>query len=331
MCAQLLCLHDHEDKLMDNLTGVKDFFLLGFQSSHNSAIFLFCLLLVVFCATLCGNFLIITLVSTSKNLQTPMYFFISHLSISDLLLSIDILPNMLHIILKNGGPITLTHCMIQLYFFSVSEVFDCLLLAVMSYDRYVAIWNPLRYTSIMTRDRCEILSSICWAMGCSVALMYAVTISMLTFCGPNIFDHFYCDFVPLLENSCSSTYSIELEIFVMCFFVLFMPLAVIIVSYAKIIVTILRFQSNVSRQKAFSTCSAHLTVVSIFYCTLLSVYFFPKVDQTVNVSKILSLLYTVFTPLVNPIIYSLRNKDIKKSLSKIINKIVIYNKNKLKC
>ncbi|XP_077116856.1 olfactory receptor 10A7-like [Ranitomeya variabilis] len=314
---------------VNNLTTETHFFLLGFQSNYHSTIFLFCLLLVAFCGTLCGNLLIITVVSTSKILHTPMYFFISHLSISDLLLSIDIVPSMLHILLKNGQLISLTRCMTQLYFFCVSEGCDCLLLTVMSYDRYVAICNPLRYTTIMTRDRCVILSTICWAMGFSVALMYSVTISMLSFCGPNIIDHFFCDYVPLFENSCSSTYALELEIFVMCFIVLFMPLAVIIVSYAKIIVTILRFQSNVSRQKAFSTCSAHLIVVSIFFSTLLSVYLFPKGEQTVNISKILSLLYTVFTPLVNPIIYSLRNKDIKKSLKEIINKCVMYNSNKI--
>ncbi|XP_073510978.1 olfactory receptor 2M5-like [Phyllobates terribilis] len=254
-----------------------------------------------------------------------MYFFISQLSISDILLPTDIVPNMFYILLNNGGFITVNGCMTQFYFFCASEAFECFLLTVMSYDRYVAICNPLRYTSVMRSDRCVILAAICWILAFSITLMYCITISMLTFCGPNIIDHFFCDLVPLLENSCSSTYIVEFEVFIMCFPSLFIPLTVIIISYIRIIVTILRFQSNISRQKAFSTCSSHLIVVSIFYFTLLSVYLFPKGEKTLNFSKLLSLLYTVFTPLINPIIYSLRNKDIKKSLHEIINKCAKFS------
>ncbi|XP_073402897.1 olfactory receptor 5B21-like [Dendrobates tinctorius] len=254
-----------------------------------------------------------------------MYFFISQLSISDILLPTDIVPNMFHILLNNGGSITVNGCIIQFYFFCSAEAFECFLLTVMSYDRYVAICNPLRYTSTMTSDRCVVLAAMCWVLGFSIALMYCITISMLTFCGPNIIDHFFCDLAPLLERACSSTYAIELEVFIMCFPLLFIPLTVIIVSYINIIVTIVHFQSNISRQKAFSTCSSHLTVVSIFYFTLLSVYMFPKGEETLNFSKLLSLLYTVFTPLINPIIYSLRNKDIKKSLQELINKCGLFS------
>ncbi|XP_077118549.1 olfactory receptor 11L1-like [Ranitomeya variabilis] len=304
-----------------NLTSDTDFLLLGFQLSQQLNNFLFCLLLVIYCGTICGNLLIITLVSTSKNLHTPMYFFISHLSISDILLPTDIVPNLLNILLNNEGHITFICCIIQFYFFATSEAFECFLLTVMSYDRYVAICNPLRYTSIMTSDRCVILAAMCWVLGFSIALMYCVTISLLTFCGPNIIDHFFCDLVPLVELACSSTYTIELEIFIMCFILLFIPIAIVIISYITIILTILRFQSRISRQKAFSTCSSHLIVVSIYYMTLLSVYLFPKGGQTLNLNKFLALLYTVFTPMVNPIIYSLRNKDIKRSLQKMINNI----------
>ncbi|XP_077118544.1 olfactory receptor 1500-like [Ranitomeya variabilis] len=303
---------------MNNLTV--DFFLLGFQNDQHLTYFFFCFLLVIYCGTICGNLLIITLVSTSKNLHTPMYFFISQLSISDIILTTDIVPNTFQILLNNGGSITVNGCITQFYFFSASGVFECFLLTVMSYDRYVAICNPLRYTSTMTSDRCAIMAAMCWMLSFSVALMDCITISMLTFCGPNIIDHFFCDLGPLLEGACSSTYAIELEVFVMCFPVLFIPLTVIIITYINIIVTIVRFQSNISRHKAFSTCSAHLTVVSIFYFTILSVYLFPKGEETLNFSKLLSLLYTVFTPLINPIIYSLRNKDIKISLQKMIKK-----------
>ncbi|XP_069618692.1 olfactory receptor 2D2-like [Ranitomeya imitator] len=314
-----------------NLTVNSEFFLLGFQNGQRSTIFLLCILLVVYCGTMCGNLLIITLVSTSKNLHTPMYFFISQLSISDILLTTDIVPNMFHILLNNGASITVIGCITQFYFFCAAEAFECFLLTVMSYDRYVAICNPLHYTSTMTSDRCVMLAAICWVLGFSITLMDCITISMLTFCGPNIIDHFFCDLAPLLERACSSTYAIELEVFIMCFPILFIPLTVIIISYINIVVTIVRFQSNISRQKAFSTCSSHLIVVSIFYFTLLSVYLFPKGEETLNFSKLLSLLYTVFTPLINPIIYSLRNKDIKKSLREMINKSRMFSNDIIFC
>ncbi|XP_075200164.1 olfactory receptor 2D2-like [Anomaloglossus baeobatrachus] len=308
-----------------NRTVESTFYLLGIQSSHHLTMLLFCLLLVIYCVTICGNLLIITLVSTSKNLHTPMYFFISQLSISDILLPTDIVPNLLHILLNNGATITFIYCITQFYFFSASEVFECYLLTVMSYDRYVAICNPLRYTSIMTSAHCIIMAAMCWVLGFSVALSDCIAISVLKFCGPNVIDHFFCDLVPLVELACSSTYTIELQVYIICFLALFVPLTIIIVSYVNIIVTILRFQSNISRQKAFSTCSSHLIVVTIFYITLLSVYLFPKGGQNLNLSKFLALLYTVCTPLINPIIYSLRNKDIKKSLQEIINKCVTKN------
>ncbi|XP_073510980.1 olfactory receptor 1496-like [Phyllobates terribilis] len=311
----------------NNLSVNSEFFLLGFKNRQSSSIFLFCLLLVIYCGTICGNLLIITLVSTSKNLHTPMYFFLSQLSISDILLPTDIVPNMFYILLNNGGFITVNGCIIQFYFFCASEGFECFLLTVMSYDRYVAICNPLRYTSVMTSDRCVILAIICWLLAFSITLMYCIAISVLTFCGTNIIDHFFCDLVPLLENACSSTYTVEFEVFIMCFPGLFIPLTIIIISYINIIVTILRLQSIISRQKAFSTCSSHLIVVSIFYFTLLSVYLFPKGEETLNFSKLLSLLYTVVTPLINPIIYSLRNKDIKKSLQEMINKCAKLSNN----
>ncbi|XP_073402996.1 olfactory receptor 10A7-like [Dendrobates tinctorius] len=307
----------------NNVTVDTDFYLLGFELSHQLNIFLFCLLLVVYCLTICGNLLIITLVSTSKRLHTPMYLFLTQLSISDILLPTDIIPNTLHILLSNGASITFICCLNQFYFFASSEVFECFLLTVMSYDRYVAICNPLHYNSIMTNAHCVRMAAMCWVLGFSITLMYTVTISVLTFCGPNIIDHFFCDLVPLIELACSSTFAIELEAYVTCIIVLLIPIIIVIISYINIIVTILRFQSKGSRQKAFSTCSSHLIVVSIYYITLLSVYLYPKGGKSLKVDKLHSLLYTVFTPLMNPIIYSLRNSDIKKSLKQFINKCVI--------
>ncbi|XP_072006464.1 olfactory receptor 5AP2-like [Engystomops pustulosus] len=304
----------------NNLTVVKEFFLLGFQIGQDLRYFLFSLFFVIYCGTLCGNLLIITLVSTSRILHTPMYFFISQLSISDIMLITNIVPNILHILLNNGGTITLIGCITQFYFLCGPEVFDCFILAVMSYDRYVAICNPLRYTSIMTSRHCVLLSSACWLFGFSFILIFIIKIAKLIFCGPNIIDHLYCDVVPLLELACSDTFIIRLEIYLLGIPNIFIPTTIIILSYTHIVLVILKIPSSTGRQKAFSTCSSHLIVVSIFYWTLFSVYLVPTNGLTLTMNKVLSLLYTVFTPLINPIIYSLRNKDIKKAVQETLHK-----------
>ncbi|XP_044124947.1 olfactory receptor 10A7-like [Bufo gargarizans] len=298
----------------NNNTAVTEFVFLGFQVSQSLRNLLFILFLVVYCGTICGNFLIITLVSTSKNLHTPMYFFISQLSISDMMLSTAIVPNMFHILLNNGGIITFIGCMTQFFFFCVSEGFECLLLAVMSYDRYVAICNPLHYSSIMTSEYCAKLTIICWVFGFSIMLIYTITTASLNYCGPNVIDHVFCDLVPLLELACSNTFIIDLEVYLLSFPIVFIPTTIIVMSYTYIILAVLRISSSTGRQKAFSTCSSHLIVVSIYYWTIFSVYVVPTKGKTITMSKILSLLYTVFTPLVNPIIYSLRNKDILQAI-----------------
>ncbi|XP_073510986.1 olfactory receptor 2A12-like [Phyllobates terribilis] len=304
----------------NNLTMITEFFLLGFQVSQGSRIFLFNFLLVIYCGTICGNFLIITLVSTSKNLHTPMYFFISQLSISDILVIIDIVPKILHILLNNGSTITFVVCITQFYFLGASETVECFLLGMMSYDRYVAICNPLRYSTIMTSRYCTIWTVIIWVFGFSTVLIYIITTAKLKFCAINIIDHVFCDILPLLELACSDTYMVHLEIYLIGFPIVLGPTTVIVVTYTYIALEILRIPSSTGRQKAFSTCSSHLTVVSIFYWTMISVYIFPSKGRTLTTSKILSLLYTVFTPLINPIIYCLRNKDIIKAVQGVVYK-----------
>ncbi|XP_075128433.1 olfactory receptor 11H6-like [Leptodactylus fuscus] len=236
----------------------------------------------------------------------------------------DIVPNLLYILLSNGAAITFIGCMTQLYFFCGSEGFECLLLAVMSYDRYVAICNPLRYSTIMTSGHCVILSITCWLFGFLIILIYIIKTAKLIFCGPNVIDHLFCDLVPLLELACSDTFIIHVEIYLIGFVAVFIPALIIILSYTSIVRAVLRIPSSTGRQKAFSTCSSHLIVVSIFYWTIFSVYVVPPTDITLSVSKILSLLYTVFTPFINPIIYSLRNKDIRKAVQETFSKRVIW-------
>ncbi|XP_069618759.1 olfactory receptor 10A7-like [Ranitomeya imitator] len=304
----------------NNLTEVNTFFLSFFQGSQKLRVFVFFWLLVVYSVTICGNLLIITLVSTSRNLQTPMYFFISQLSISDILLPTDIVPNMLHILLNNGATISFANCMAQLYFFCIAESCECLLLTVMSYDRYVAICKPLHYISIMTGTLCTKLAVIFWLLSFFVSFIYTKIILGLKFCGSNTIDHFFCDLVPLQDIACSDTFPLKLELYLLSIPFVGIPNLIIIISYVNIVRAILQIPSNINRQKAFSTCSSHLTVVSVFYMSLSSVYILPKSGQTSDVNKILSLLYTVFTPLINPIIYSFRNRDIKKAVQEIIQK-----------
>ncbi|XP_069818562.1 olfactory receptor 1500-like [Dendropsophus ebraccatus] len=318
----LPCLHLVDKYRQNNQTEVTEFLLLGFQVSHGFRLSLFCLFLVVYCLIICGNLLIIILVSTSKILHTPMYFFISQLSITDIMLTTDIVPNLVHILLNNGAAITFIGCITQLYFFGTAETSESLLLAVMSYDRYVAICNPLRYSSIMTSGHCEILAAICWFTGFSITLIYTVTIAKLNFCGPNIIDHLFCDIVALLDHSCSDTFIVQLETYFTAIPILMIPTTIIVVSYTYIVSAILRIPSSTGRQKAFSTCSSHLIVVSIFYISLFSVYVVPTKGRSLTMGKILSLLYTVFTPLVNPIIYSLRNKDIMKAIQRTLHRQV---------
>ncbi|XP_068129372.1 olfactory receptor 1500-like [Hyperolius riggenbachi] len=299
-----------------NKTFITEFILLGFQSVKNIWMLFFCLFLLIYCLTICGNFLIIMLVLSCKNLQSPMYIFLTQLSMNDILLITDIVPNMLHMFLKEHGTITFMGCVTQLYFFSASETLECLLLTVMSYDRYVAICNPFHYNSIMNTAFSLKLGVTSWAFSFTVILIDILTISNLKFCDSNIIDHYFCDLAPLLEISCSDTYIVRLEASVLSGPVIVFPCLIIVVSYIHIITTVVRIPSNIGRQKAFSTCISHLTVVSIFYGSLFGVYALPTEGQSLYLNKTLSLLYTVGTPLINPVIYTLRNKDIKIALGK---------------
>ncbi|XP_075061743.1 olfactory receptor 5P56-like [Mixophyes fleayi] len=297
--------------------NVSHIFLLGFPVLHsfNSVLFLF--LLIIYCVTICSNFIIMTLVSMSKNLHSPMYFFITQVSLLDILMTTDILPNLLHIILHDGGTMSLTACITQFYVFAYSETSECLILMVMSYDRYVAICNPLRYNSIITRTFC--VKSVIGSSFLSSLMMLMDTIATYTleFCGPNVIDHFFCDFNPILGLSCSDTSFIQIQTALFGTIVVICPFTMIIVSYVHIITTILSIRSISGRQKAFSTCSSHLAVVSIFFGTLFSVYMVPAKGQLLATNKVLSLLYTVVTPLFNPFIYSLKNKDFKEAFKKL--------------
>ncbi|XP_063302621.1 olfactory receptor 10A7-like [Pelobates fuscus] len=302
-----------------NQTIVTEILLLGFQDLlHFKMLFLF-FLPVFLILTVYGNILIIWLVASNSSLQSPMYFFLTQLSISDLLLTTTIVPNTLYIICSEGV-ISFKGCIIQFYFYASSIVFECLLLSIMGYDRYLAICNPLRYSSLMNPMVCITLAIMSWMLSFSTELIVMTSIIQLQFCGPNRIDHFFCDLGPLLELSCSDTALFELETLVSCVPFTLFPLIIIAVSYVYIIQAALRISTTSGRAKVFSTCSSHLTVVSIFYGTLTGNYMIPSKRKSLTVNKIASLLYTVVTPMINPIIYSLRNKDIREAVGKFLVK-----------
>ncbi|XP_072254771.1 olfactory receptor 1468-like [Pyxicephalus adspersus] len=250
----------------------------------------------------------------------PMYFFLSQLSICDILLTTDIAPNMLNIILHERTSISFPGCITQFFIFGSIETFECFLLTVMSYDRYLAICSPLHYVSIMNHGLCNKLVLTSWLLSCLLASISTLELSELEFCGINIIDYLYCDLRPLIELSCSDTSRLQLEAILICIPVLVLPFLVIVVSYTCIVLTMLKIPSYSGRLKSFSTCSSHLTVVFIFYGTLIVAYLIPKKGQSRIMSKMITMLYTVFTPFLNPFIYSLRNKDIKNILKNMISK-----------
>ncbi|XP_077118588.1 olfactory receptor 10A4-like [Ranitomeya variabilis] len=301
-----------------NLTMISEIHLLGFHTLRQLNVLLFILLLLIYYVTISGNVTIILLVTRSRSLQSPMYCFLTHLSISDSLMATSIIPNTLYVVLEDDATISFTGCLTQFYFFSASLALESLLLSGMSYDRYLAICNPLRYNNIMDYLFCMKFIGFSWFLSFSVILNHIVAICGLEFCGPNVIDHYFCDLSPLLELSCSDTFVVQIEVTLLVIPMAFFQFLLVIVSYSYILFTILRIPSVTGRQKAFSTCSSHLTVVSMYYGTLLCTYLVPTRGQTLTASKVLSLLYTVLIPCINPIIYSLRSKDMKAAFHRFI-------------
>ncbi|KAM3923043.1 olfactory receptor 6C3-like [Leptodactylus fuscus] len=270
-----------------------------------------------------GNLLIIILVSTNVHLQSPMYYFLCHLSFIDLVTSTNIVPNMLGAILLGGKKMTFLCCFTQMYLFSV--ITECYVPPVLFYDRYLAICNLLRYSSKTLDSKYQICLSVWpWLVGLTLNLTGVFPISKFNFCHDNIIDHFYhfyCDLLPLWKLSCSDTSFIELEAFYISLPLYILPCGLIIVTYVYIFLTIYKIPSTTGKQKIFSTCSSHLIVVGTFYGTFIANYMIPTKEQSMLIYKTVSLLHTVFTPLFNPIIYSLRNQDIKMTLKKGFEKL----------
>ncbi|XP_053320046.1 olfactory receptor 11L1-like, partial [Spea bombifrons] len=304
-----------------NQTKLTELLLLGFQNPQRLNSVLFALFLVIYVLTLAGNLLIITLVVKVRSLESPMYFFLTQLSVCDILLATNTVPNMLHVILNGGITISFSRCITQFFFFGVSAGTECFLLTAMSYDRYLAICRPLHYTAIMDLRLRLHLILWSWLFTCFLTLIIAFLICDVQFCD-HVIDHYFCDLAPLLELSCTTHTLAELVDFVLSIPFVTVPFFYVIFTYVSIFIAILRISSSAGRRKAFSTCSSHLTVVSTYYGTLITVYIAPTKGQSFNVNKVVSLLYTMLNPFLNPIIYSLRNEEIKMSLKKFISNIL---------
>ncbi|XP_030189661.1 olfactory receptor 1038-like [Lynx canadensis] len=306
-----------------NNTRVTEFILLGFSVHREIEITLFFLISVVYTLTLVGNLGMISLIRLDSRLHTPMYFFLSNLAFVDLCYSSSVAPKFLQTLLTKHRSISFYACATQLGFFLNFLISEMLLLAVMAYDRYVAICNPLLYMVSMSPKVCMQLVTGPYLYSFSVALLHTAITFQLIYCGPNIINHFYCDDVPLMALACSDTSLKEILIFIFAGFNMISSLTTVLISYLYIVAAILKIQSTEGRFRAFSTCASHLTAVTIFYGTLIFMYLQPKSNHSLDTDKMASVFYTIVIPMLNPMIYSLRNKEVKNALRKLIDKCYI--------
>uniref|UniRef100_A0A8C6I7B1 Olfactory receptor n=1 Tax=Mus spicilegus TaxID=10103 RepID=A0A8C6I7B1_MUSSI len=297
---------------------VTEFILLGLTNNPGLKAPLFVIFLIIYLVTLMGNLGMIILTHVDSKLHTPMYFFLRHLSITDLGYSTVIGPKMMVNFVMQQNIISYTGCAVQLTFFEIFIITELFILSAMAYDRYVAICKPLLYVIIMAGKVRWGLVLVPYLYSIFVSLLLTVKLFTLSFCGSNIISYFYCDCVPLISLLCSDTHELELIILIFSGCNLLSSLLIVLVSYMFIFVAILRMNSKEGRSKAFSTCSSHLTVVVVFYGTLLFIYLQPKSSHTFEIDKMASVFYTLVIPMLNPLIYSLRNKEVKDALKRTL-------------
>ncbi|XP_025314651.1 olfactory receptor 9K2-like [Canis lupus baileyi] len=312
------------DRGTSNRSEVTDFILVGFRVRPELYILLFLLFLLVYAMILLGNVGMVAVILTDPRLNTPMYFLLGNLSFIDLFYSSVIAPKAMINFWSESKSISFAGCVTQLFLFALFIVAEGFLLAAMAYDRFIAICNPLLYSVQMSTRLCIQLVAGSYFCGCiSSVLQTSMTFSM-SFCASRAIDHFYCDDRPLQRISCSDLYFHKIVSFLLCSIIILPTIIVILVSYMYIVSTVLKIRSTEGRKKAFSTCSSHLGVVSVLYGAIIFMYFIP--DRFPELSKVASLCYTLVTPMLNPLIYSLRNKDVKEALRKILGKkIFLFN------
>ncbi|XP_019268140.2 olfactory receptor-like protein OLF2 [Panthera pardus] len=303
-----------------NCSSVNEFLLLGISNISGIKVTLFVTFLIVYLIILIANLGMIMLIRMDSKLHTPMYFFLSHLSFSDLCYSTAIGPRMLVGLITKIKSIPFYGCALQFWIFCTFADSECLLLAVMAFDRYKAISNPLLYKANTSSRMCLLLMAGVYTVGLVDASANTILTFRLCFCGSNVINHFFCDVPPLLLLSCSDTQVNELVIFTIFGFIELITLSGLFVSYCYIILAVIKIRSAEGRFKAFSTCTSHLTAVAIFQGTLLFMYFRPSSSYSLDQDKMTSLFYTLVIPMLNPVIYSLRNKDVKEARKKLKNR-----------
>uniref|UniRef100_A0A803JP72 Olfactory receptor n=1 Tax=Xenopus tropicalis TaxID=8364 RepID=A0A803JP72_XENTR len=304
-----------------NQSSIFVFMVVGLSDVPEPQLLLFLLFLCIYLVTVGGNLVILIVISCDRRLHTPMYFFLANLSVIDTIFSSVTVPNLLFILATAQKSMSFRGCITQLSFFQFLVVAECYLLAVMAYDRYVAICSPLSYALIMSQSlRCRLVAT-CWVCGLVNSVVQALSISHLDFCGPNVVDHFFCDVTPLFKLSCSDTQLGE-TIFLLVVVAAGMgPLTFILMTYGRIISAIARISSSLGRYKTFSTCASHFTVVALYYGSGIFSYIWPSSTYAMDKGvKVVAVLYTVMTPMLNPIIYSLRNRDVIQALRNAVGR-----------
>ncbi|XP_069326063.1 olfactory receptor 5D16 [Eulemur rufifrons] len=302
-----------------NITSEATFALLGFSDYPDLWVPLFFVFLAVYTFSVVGNLGMIVIIKINPKLHTPMYFFLSHLSFVDFCYSSIIAPKMLVNLVVEDRTISFSGCMVQFFFFCTFVVTELILFAVMAYDRFVAICNPLLYTVAMSQKLCAslVVGSYAWGVICSLTLTCSAL--KLSFQGLNTINHFFCELSSLISLSCSDSYLSQLLLFIVATFNEIITLFIILMSYVFIIVTTLKMHSASGHRKVFSTCASHLTAITIFHGTILFLYCVPNSKNSRHTVKVASVFYTVVIPMLNPLIYSLRNKDVKETVRKIMN------------
>ncbi|XP_075696880.1 olfactory receptor 5V1-like [Rhinoderma darwinii] len=306
---------------MYNHTIISEFILVGLSDSQELQLFLFVVFLYIYIITVSGNVYLILAYRFSPNLHTPMYFYLANFSFLDICYITGTVPKMLSNFLSEEKTISVYGCAIQMYCVWLFGGTECYILAAMAYDRYNAICHPLLYKVIMNNETCTLLIIGSWIIGAANSLIHTVLTFSLTFCSNKI-NHFFCDVPPVLELSCTSTWINELVIFLVSGCVIIGSFIWIIISYIRIISTVLKVDSRSGRRKTFSTCTSHLIVVTIFYGSGIFMYFRPKSSYGMDQDRLISVMYTVIAPMLNPFVYSLRNSEVKLAMKRILSQLI---------
>ena len=303
----------------NDTTGI-NFILLGLLNYTPTHLFFFSVVLMTFLTSLMSNIFMIMLIHMDSRLCTPMYFLLSQLSLMDVILVLTVVPKMVSNYLMHNRSISPAGCGVQIFLFVTLEGGECFLLAAMAYDRYVAVCRPLRYPILMNQKLCLHMTAGSWLLGGADGLVQAGVTLSFPYCHPREINHFFCEAPSLVRLACTDTMIFEFFMYVCCVLMLLIPVSFILASYGVILITVLRMHSAAARKKAFATCSSHLAVVGVFYGTIIFIYMRPKSYHSVAHDKVVSAFYTIFTPVLNPLIYSVRNKEVKGALRKWLEK-----------